>query len=840
MAEVGSLIESERRVSKLRSKLDYLRQIAQTQPTYADNGSIHITNTVTERDFAIDRGDNNSPRITNPFAEERVEEILQKITIGPDLTDTQRDEIRALVREYADVFALSLSEVKVVDWYKHHLHIDPSVKLPKKTAQRPITEAQKDWFFSILDEMEDAHVIQKVPGDFIKALSSTNLQPKEAGKIGATRTEILRKVNTECIKNGLPPFWEEVREPGETDEAMLEAIENQEGVETKTKWRLCHAFTALNKATQVPSFPQGNLKNKQEFAAGHRWASVIDFSAGYYAVPLDDESVPYVAFYVEGRGYYIYLRMPFGLTGAPATFCEMVAIALEDMIGRELVNWMDDICLPGDDFNVKMQNLRKFFIRCRDRGLSLSPLKTKLFFTEVLFAGAMIGPDGIKPNLDKVAAVANWPVPQDVQDLMGFLGLTNYFRRLICDYACIAQPLTDLTRDIPVDIPKVAGKARKGAYKRALQAASLKDKWGPKQQKAFVTLKVLLSQEPVLKSPQYDGRPFRVTSDGSGTGLAGFLSQPFTYTDSAGREQVRWHPISYCSKRTSKSEERYEPFLLEFAALKFCLDKFDPYIYGSPIEIETDCQALRDCLLKEKMSVHHSRWKESILAHNIIDIRHRPGVENPVADGLSRMWNNRKRQPNDGSNWSVLPDWEAIKGIQNDILSVDETPILTSNVQAQYSLADRFKGDVFFEPIVHHLLGGNAGSNISERRRAMHCAKGFTIEKGKLWRLSTKASDRVCRTECIPRSEAFDLALSTHRTIGHFKSIDILKLHIHEHYFWPGMDNDCKQAVLECPECKHHGPSYHNHLLQPIRRSRPFALVCGDYLSLPKGFGGYT
>jgi hypothetical protein len=281
---------------------------------------------------------------------------------------------------------------------------------------------------------------------------------------------------------------------------------------------------------------------------------------------------------------------------------------------------MDDICLPGDDFTIKLQNLRKFFTRCRNRGLSLSPTKTKLFFTDVLFAGAMVGPEGIKPNLDKVAAVANWPIPNDVQDLMGFLGLTNYFRRLICDYARIAQPLSDLTRNVPVDLSKFAGKAKKGAYKRALQATSLQHKWGPEQQKAFVTLKVLLSQEPVMKPPQYDGRPFRVTSDGSSTGLAGFLSQPFTYTDSSGKEQVHWHPISYCSKRTSKSEERYKPFLLEFAALKFCLDEFDPYIYGSPIEIETDCQALRDCLLKEKMSVHHSRWKESILAHNIIDI----------------------------------------------------------------------------------------------------------------------------------------------------------------------------------------------------------------------------
>jgi hypothetical protein len=164
---------------------------------------------------------------------------------------------------------------------------------------------------------------------------------------------------------------------------------------------------------------------------------------------------------------------------------------------------MDNICLPGDDFDIKLQNLRKFFMQCRDRGLSLSPSKTKLFFTDVLFAGAMVGSNGIKPNLDKVAAVTNWPVPQDVQDLMGFLGLTNYFHRLICDYARIAQPLTDLIRNIQVDIPKF-GKAKRGANKHALKAASLKDKWGPEQQKTFVTLKVLLSQEPVLKPPQYD------------------------------------------------------------------------------------------------------------------------------------------------------------------------------------------------------------------------------------------------------------------------------------------------------------------------------------------------
>jgi hypothetical protein len=123
------------------------------------------------------------------------------------------------------------------------------------------------------------------------------------------------------------------------------------------------------------------------------------------------------------------------------------------MIGWELVNWMDDICLPGDVFKTKLANLTRFFQCCREKGLLLSPSKTKLFFTEALFAGVMVGPNGLKPNLDKVGAVANWPEPENVTDLMGFLGLTNYFRHMIPDYARIAAPLTGLTRNVEIHSP---------------------------------------------------------------------------------------------------------------------------------------------------------------------------------------------------------------------------------------------------------------------------------------------------------------------------------------------------------------------------------------------------
>ncbi|KAG2743355.1 hypothetical protein P692DRAFT_20746770, partial [Suillus brevipes Sb2] len=48
---------------------------------------------------------------------------------------------------------------------------------------------------------------------------------------------------------------------------------------------------------------------------------------------------------------------------------------------------------------------------------------------------------GIHPDLAKKAAVAEWPVPQNLLELMHFLGLTGYFQSLIKDYACLVLPL---------------------------------------------------------------------------------------------------------------------------------------------------------------------------------------------------------------------------------------------------------------------------------------------------------------------------------------------------------------------------------------------------------------
>jgi hypothetical protein len=90
--------------------------------------------------------------------------------------------------------------------------------------------------------------------------------------------------------------------------------------------------------------------------------------------------------------------------------------------------------------------------------------------------------------------------------------------------------------------------------------------------------------------------------------------------------------------------------------------------------LETDCQALRDHLLNDKLNSTHARWRDGVLAHQIIDVQHKPGHLNPVADGISRKYVNLPTEKNDGHEWTVSEDWEARTGIQNDIFQIESLP----------------------------------------------------------------------------------------------------------------------------------------------------------------------
>src|ERR1700678_2906853 len=139
--------------------------------------------------------------------------------------------------------------------------------------------------------------------------------------------------------------------------------------------------------------PQGDIRAKQQRLSGHRWVSGFDFAAGFYAVIMDPEAKPFTALYVEGRGYFWYRRMPFGLTGARSTFAKMTADNMYDLLADEVMElFVDDGGAAAKSFDEMMGKLTRIFTGVHEKKLLLSASKCELFMTEMVFAGATVGP----------------------------------------------------------------------------------------------------------------------------------------------------------------------------------------------------------------------------------------------------------------------------------------------------------------------------------------------------------------------------------------------------------------------------------------------------------------
>lgn len=760
-----------------------------------------------------------------PFYQPRVDAIVEAVRFGSHLNQEQSLQVRELVKEFADVFALSIREVKPVNFIKFRLQIPQDAVFSKKVQQRPLTKPQREYLFPVLDDMRRAGITRFISSDEVKAVASTVLVQKTHSGTSLTLDDIRQIINQQCASLGEP-----LEHRIDTDSPPVNRSELIDP--SKVKWRICQNFKDVNRVSDVATTPQGDIAAKQQRLAGHEFICVLDFAAGFYAIPVEEESQPYLCFYTEGRGYEAYQRMPMGVQGAPSCFSDLTANALHDIMMQLLLElYVDDGAMAGNIFEELLARLRLFFLRCRERGLSISPSKTQLFMKEVVFGGSRVGQEGIRPDLAKIAAVAEWPVPKNLLELMRFLGLTGYFRSLIKDYARLAVPLTDLLRNLDLPTPSMKGGKRK--HRQYLRERDLSKYWEQRHTKAFLKLKQILVSEPVLRAPKFDGTPFIITSDGCKDGFGAVLAQRFTTQQPSGDTITTIHPIGFASKRTSPTEERYKPYLLEFAALKFAFDQFGATVWGFPVEIETDCIALRDTLTNDKLSVVHARWRDGILAYQVTAVRHRPGTTNVAADALSRCMSGRPRAEGDGSAWSVSEDWESAHGLVNDLLLVQLTDSMVSD------LRERFAQEPLFLEVIEALQDLDGDKPERERHRARHRALGYMIDEGRLWKIADGKSTRArAKLECVSQKEATELARQIHADNGHWGR-DLTKLQLMDRIVSPRLDQSIVKALLECPQCKNFGPTQLHALMIPITRRHPFELLVADYLALPKGKGGY-
>jgi hypothetical protein len=85
-------------------------------------------------------------RQTNPFNPARVTEILHQVTFGDDLSDEECSELENFVKENADTFALSLSEVIPIPGAQVNLNVPEAAKFNLRIHQRPLTPEQSRFY----------------------------------------------------------------------------------------------------------------------------------------------------------------------------------------------------------------------------------------------------------------------------------------------------------------------------------------------------------------------------------------------------------------------------------------------------------------------------------------------------------------------------------------------------------------------------------------------------------------------------------------------------------------------------------------------------------------------
>ena len=240
--------------------------------------------------------------------------------------------------------------------------------------------------------------------------------------------------------------------------------------------RFCVDFRRLNTITRKDVYPLPRVDDIFDTLNGACYFTSLDLASGYWQVELNDDAREKSAF-ATYHGLYEFIRMPFGLCNAPATFQRVMQAVLAGLEWQSCFVYLDDVLIASRTFDERLTHIREVFVRLRAAGLRLKPKKCLFHREEVPYLGHVISASGIKPDPSKTAEVRAFPVPSDVTGVRQFIGLASYYRRFIPSFSSVAEPLRALTKNNAVF------------------------NWTPECQSAFERLKDLLVSAPVLAYP---------------------------------------------------------------------------------------------------------------------------------------------------------------------------------------------------------------------------------------------------------------------------------------------------------------------------------------------------
>jgi len=308
--------------------------------------------------------------------------------------------------------------------------------------------------------------------------------------------------------------------------------------------------------------------------------------------------------------------MFFGMTNSPATFQAMINEILRDLINEgKVAAFIDDVLVGTETEEGHDEIVEKILRRLEGNNLYIKLEKCVWKARKIGFLGVVIGPNGIEMEKEKVEGVLSWPQPKNVKNVIKFLGLTNYYRRFIKDFARVARPMNMLTRK------------------------DEKWTWGDNQQKTFKELNQIFTTKSVLAALDLD-KEFRVEVDASNYATGGVLSIKCS--------DEKWRPVAFISKFLSDTERNYEIHDKEMLVVVRCLEVWRHFLEGAVIKFEiwTNHKNLEYFIKVQKLNRRQARWALYLSRFNFM-LKHVPGSKMGKADSLSRR-----------------PDWEV--GVDKD------------------------------------------------------------------------------------------------------------------------------------------------------------------------------
>ncbi|KAG5892588.1 hypothetical protein JTB14_036796 [Gonioctena quinquepunctata] len=191
---------------------------------------------------------------------------------------------------------------------------------------------------------------------------------------------------------------------------------------------------------------------------------------------------------------------------------------------------------------------------------------------EMKYLGYVVDRNGLHVDPDKVNAMLQLPIPENVKDVRRLIGTFSWYRRFIPEFATVLSPIT-----------------------------------------------ALLKKAPVLSCPDYS-LPFVLQTDASAFGLGAVLSQ------TRGDEDM---VICYLSRSLTKQEHNFSTTVL------WAVEKLRPYLEGIPFRVITDHYSLVWLQNLKDPVGRLARWAVRMQQYDF-KIIHRKGKDHVVPDALSR------------------------------------------------------------------------------------------------------------------------------------------------------------------------------------------------------------